>query len=194
MSVRVSRDHNLFINSPKLIADFHALRRLLIPRHPPCALSNLTIGISNSSALQSTFPPITLRTRHRFPRLQISQRFSALLFGIYLSRLLLSRSFGNGILNETLRYHKNPISKHCVTRRTTLSLHNFRYGKPRFPYASQDAIYLSNHVVKDQISRLACLSTRGGGPHILKYSFQAVKANFVFLQFVFSVASPAFAG
>ena len=28
--------------SPKLIAAYHALHRLLTPRHPPCALSNLT--------------------------------------------------------------------------------------------------------------------------------------------------------
>ena len=33
---------------PKLIADFHALHRLLMPRHPPYALSNLTTEILNS--------------------------------------------------------------------------------------------------------------------------------------------------
>ncbi len=49
MSIRESWDDSLFVNSPKLIADFHALHRLLMPRHPPCALSNLTIGISNFS-------------------------------------------------------------------------------------------------------------------------------------------------
>src|SRR5215510_5481122 len=27
--------------SPRLIAAYHVLRRLLVPRHPPCALSNL---------------------------------------------------------------------------------------------------------------------------------------------------------
>ena len=31
-------------NYPRLIAAYHVLRRLLVPRHPPCALSNL-IGI-----------------------------------------------------------------------------------------------------------------------------------------------------
>ena len=29
-------------NSPKLIAAYHVLHRLLVPRHPPCTLNNLT--------------------------------------------------------------------------------------------------------------------------------------------------------
>jgi hypothetical protein len=33
--------------SPKLIAADHALHRLLMPRHPPCALSSLTIESPN---------------------------------------------------------------------------------------------------------------------------------------------------
>ena len=45
--IRVPRDYRSFVSSPKFIADFHALHRLLMPRHPPCALSNLTIGILN---------------------------------------------------------------------------------------------------------------------------------------------------
>jgi hypothetical protein len=52
----------LFVNSPELIADFHALHRLSIPRHPPCALSNLTIGILNSAAPFSARRRITLAT------------------------------------------------------------------------------------------------------------------------------------
>src|SRR5699024_5902085 len=33
--------HRLVINSTRLIADSHVLHRLLLPRHPPCALTNL---------------------------------------------------------------------------------------------------------------------------------------------------------
>ena len=40
-SIRESRDQRSFDNSPGLIAVFHALHRLLMPRHPPCALSSL---------------------------------------------------------------------------------------------------------------------------------------------------------
>jgi hypothetical protein len=36
-----TRDQHLFDNSPELFAVFHALRSLLTPRHPPCALSSL---------------------------------------------------------------------------------------------------------------------------------------------------------
>src|SRR6185436_19025649 len=36
--------------SPRLIAAYHVLRRLLVPRHPPCALSSLT-GISKVHSL-----------------------------------------------------------------------------------------------------------------------------------------------
>lgn len=46
--IRESRDQYSFVSYPKLFADFHALRRLLMPRHPPCALSNLTTEILNS--------------------------------------------------------------------------------------------------------------------------------------------------
>ena len=41
--IRVSTDHRLFSAYPWLIAAVHALHRLLVPRHPPCALPILTV-------------------------------------------------------------------------------------------------------------------------------------------------------
>ena len=41
--IRKSSDQSLFVSSPKLIADYYVLHRLLLPRHPPCALNRLTI-------------------------------------------------------------------------------------------------------------------------------------------------------
>jgi hypothetical protein len=41
--IRVSADRRLFSASPRLIAAVHALLRLLVPRHPPCALPILTV-------------------------------------------------------------------------------------------------------------------------------------------------------
>jgi hypothetical protein len=35
--------------SPRLIAAYHVLHRLLLPRHPPCALSSLTIKFARST-------------------------------------------------------------------------------------------------------------------------------------------------
>src|SRR5918997_4808680 len=41
--IRKSADHRLFSASPRLIAAVHVLHRLLVPRHPPCALDILTV-------------------------------------------------------------------------------------------------------------------------------------------------------
>lgn len=46
--IRESRDQCLFDNYPWLFAVFHARHRLLMPRHPPCALISLTTNIQNS--------------------------------------------------------------------------------------------------------------------------------------------------
>ncbi len=48
--IQESPDHRLFVNFPGLIADFHALHRLLMPRHPPYTLSSLTTNIQPSRA------------------------------------------------------------------------------------------------------------------------------------------------
>lgn len=90
MSIRESRDHNLCAGSPKLIADFHALRRLLMPRHPPCALSNLIDGISNSSApaeILERFPKSKLSASAG--SLQIPSPFSLLLSSCWIDLLSL---------------------------------------------------------------------------------------------------------
>ena len=47
--IQGSRDQFAFDQSPGLIAVFHALHRLLAPRHPPHALSSLTALTSGSS-------------------------------------------------------------------------------------------------------------------------------------------------
>src|SRR5271169_1387406 len=41
--IRESTGQRLFSASPWLIAAVHALHRLLVPRHPPCALTILTV-------------------------------------------------------------------------------------------------------------------------------------------------------
>src|SRR5579859_3147803 len=43
LPIRESAGHWLFSASPRLIAAVHALHRLLVPRHPPCALTILTV-------------------------------------------------------------------------------------------------------------------------------------------------------
>lgn len=46
--IQEPQDHSSFVSSPRLIADFHALHRLPIPRHPPCALKSLTTYTQSS--------------------------------------------------------------------------------------------------------------------------------------------------
>src|SRR5215213_4657634 len=48
--IRESADHRLFSASPRLIAAVHALLRLLVPRHPPPALTILTVITPAGSA------------------------------------------------------------------------------------------------------------------------------------------------
>src|SRR5579863_7087857 len=43
--IRESAGQRPFSASPRLIAAVHALHRLLVPRHPPCALTILTVII-----------------------------------------------------------------------------------------------------------------------------------------------------
>ena len=50
MSIQESRDQCSFDSSPGLFAVFHALHRLLAPRHPPHALSSLAALIQSSAA------------------------------------------------------------------------------------------------------------------------------------------------
>ena len=80
-----SRDQRLFVNYPRLFADFHALHRLLMPRHPPYTLNSLTTNIQLS---QIDFDQVNLNKpiegessnadKHR-SRLTIIASFSVLL-------------------------------------------------------------------------------------------------------------------
>ena len=42
--------------SPRLIAAYHVLHRRLLPRHPPCALSSLTIKFTQHTAVARAAP------------------------------------------------------------------------------------------------------------------------------------------
>ena len=45
--IRTSPDQNLLGGSPKLIAAYYVLLRLLVPRHSPCALSSLFFTVDS---------------------------------------------------------------------------------------------------------------------------------------------------
>ncbi len=55
--IRASAGHRPFSASPRLIAAVHALLRLLVPRHPPCALNILTvISVGSPEGLHPVIP------------------------------------------------------------------------------------------------------------------------------------------
>ena len=59
--IRESTGQRLFSASPWLIAAVHALLRLLVPRHPPCALNILTV-ISGRALRLCPVIPVSLAT------------------------------------------------------------------------------------------------------------------------------------
>src|SRR3977135_786915 len=65
--IRESAGQRLFSASPRLIAAVHALHRLLVPRHPPPALSSLTV-ISESPTRARTGDTRSLAIAVQFSR------------------------------------------------------------------------------------------------------------------------------
>ena len=57
--IRKSTDIADICSSPWLIAACHVLRRLLMPRHSPCALSSLTELVAKSARLRFRLPAKT---------------------------------------------------------------------------------------------------------------------------------------
>ena len=74
--IRKSWSQRPVIDSTRLIADSHVLLRLLMPRHPPCALKNLTTKIKNISRKPgpNTHAPSPERKDHASTRNQIYLR------------------------------------------------------------------------------------------------------------------------
>jgi hypothetical protein len=66
--IRTPWDHSSVDNSPRPIAASHVLHRLLVPRHPPSALSNLTTKMLASTVQFSTnnhpHPPTAANPHH----------------------------------------------------------------------------------------------------------------------------------
>src|SRR3712207_6402458 len=63
--IRVSAGQSLFSSSPRLIAAVHALLRLLMPRHPPCALTILTVIVDSAGAEAPAFTTVIFLTPPR---------------------------------------------------------------------------------------------------------------------------------
>src|SRR3954452_21326794 len=60
--IRTSPDHSSVDSSPGLFAASHVLHRLLVPRHPPCALTNLATKMLASTVQFSSYGRARSRT------------------------------------------------------------------------------------------------------------------------------------
>ena len=64
--IRTPWDHSLVDSSPRPIAASHVLHRLLVPRHPPFALDNLTTKMLASTVQFSTNNQPTTHKPHTY--------------------------------------------------------------------------------------------------------------------------------
>src|SRR3954468_15217540 len=64
--MRKSSDQRSVDSSPRLIAAAYVLHRLLVPRHPPCALNNLTTQTPTPTHHHQPTPPKEARTTARW--------------------------------------------------------------------------------------------------------------------------------
>src|SRR3954453_13557647 len=80
--IRRSAGQRLFSASPRLIAAVHVLLRLLVPRHPPCALTILTVSCSQTECpgarlltyLFMRLPDVKRRRKERLRQARVRQR------------------------------------------------------------------------------------------------------------------------
>ena len=86
-------------SSPRLIAACHVLRRLLVPRHPPCALSCL---ISSAVFYHSALYSVTAIKSFRFCLDWIFEIFDSDVFDLkrYFFRLYLCMKFSRYVAEE----------------------------------------------------------------------------------------------
>src|SRR5829696_573740 len=72
--IRVSAGQSLFSSSPRLIAAVHALHRLLMPRHPPCALTILTVIVDRPAEALAHTCRLTTVIFHAAPQAELALR------------------------------------------------------------------------------------------------------------------------
>lgn len=153
MLIRESRDQHSFVNSPGLIADFHALHRLLTPRHPPYALSSLTTYIQNS--------PLTSPSHLETHLLRSSG------CDRYQQRSLSELARQTVILTTAWR----PSRSH--TKLWSLVRTNLLANPAESPSSrTEDAYYRYNQIVKDHPGDLSAASLRPNGQKPHSYAFE----------------------
>ena len=108
-SIRESRDQRSFDSSPGLIAVFHALHRLLAPRHPPHALSSLAALILSSHLRRLRHLRTRLTPLHQPLVATHSDRYMLILASMLTTSSLVARTARDSLQSYVrhLRAHEN---------------------------------------------------------------------------------------
>src|SRR5207247_9826209 len=86
----------LVCSSPRLIAAYHVLRRLPVPRHPPCALTRLiSVSRCDSSTPQHTHSSVVIERKKEDGR---AWKVRATIQGLFVPR-----PYGRGLLGAPER-------------------------------------------------------------------------------------------
>jgi hypothetical protein len=123
--IRESAGQRLFSTSPRLIAAVHALLRLLMPRHPPCALTILTVIVdSRRIARRATGKPAARRSLapayngdlQRRPASHACAAAIPLLFGQLCSFQGPARAQPRGLRGWSLKTQQCKAQTSCASR------------------------------------------------------------------------------
>ena len=104
-------------SSPKLFAAYHVFRRLLVPRHPPCALLCLTAAIYSVTWRSRVTTFVAFLSSYKQGSLPVYPRMSCdglisqsigYFFSLYAVFKVRPRFFLTGVDNAVLASHKEP--------------------------------------------------------------------------------------
>ena len=130
--IRKSSNQRPVIDSPRLIADSHVLHRLLMPRHPPCALNNLqnTQIIKDHSKI-SKFDKIKEKITENSPHTHTQNTQVHSTASRRCSRPLYSSQTTN---HTTTRTRENPQHQHQPVTQTTQRAARKPNSAPQWPH------------------------------------------------------------
>ena len=122
---------------PKLIAACHVLLRLFLPRHPPCALSSLTIELTLAQELipTSNLDKRGERGSSRQSSIALNRRHVSCMFGRQITRRITpsfaSRTYPkdtqlNNLLYSGIRIQAQGVAQPCNLFTQSISLSNIQ--------------------------------------------------------------------
>ena len=151
--IRKSPDQRLFSSSPRLIAAIHVLHRLLVPRHPPCALVLL---IHDSPTFENTTLPLcsfqgTARDASRCERPDGEHRRSPGRREGQSVRSLKTQQHGAGHLARRPKQYGVDIDSRRVLLQTTVPKHRNRVQGGHVVSAGTPAVINGHRIPRKEV-------------------------------------------